>query len=257
MELETSTVDGQGRPVGQFHTGRWEVSDTRAATMTDAGELRLYLPGMLDVSVNDPQAGLLPATLRMTVIMPATRPELPAFVTFDNHPWDAFSGVTSFELTVGQTAAAKVLITNASGTPIGPPGCFLTWGSTNPSVVRIDEEGRILAVGEGYICITVSINVRSRCANARVSGTPLTEPIDEVLILNLPDTLQLGDSVRVEARLVRRGVPSDDSPVVWGAHSEAVEVDPTGWVRAARVGGATVSETIEHVTRQRFVQVIP
>ncbi len=255
LGFEVETVDGQGRSVGPFNTGRWEVSNTRAATVTDAGELRLYLPGTLDISVRDPDARLLPDTVRVTVLVSTTRPERPTSVTFNNEPWDAFSGPESFNLTVGQTADAKVLVTDATGTPISPSGRFVTWGSTNPGVMRIDDEGKVVAVGEGFTCITASINVRGRCANARVSGVP-SSPSDNVLVLNLPDTLQLGDSVQAAAVLVRGGVQTDAFPVVWGAHSAAVEVSPMGWVRAAQPGGATLSVTIDQVTRQRFVVVL-
>lgn len=123
----------------------------------------------------------------------------------------------------------------------------------DPRVAEIDDRGVVRALHDGTVCITVTIQGRSRCANLRVVGSPSNSPRPVITVTGLPAAIRVGESAQPAASLA--GAPP--APVVWGAHWNAVAVGPDGKLSALRPGTVTVSTTISNVTVQHAVVVNP
>jgi hypothetical protein len=245
-------ANNQVVPVGV--DAAWDILDSTAATITSDGALRAYLPGPFRVVATDPAGVLTAAAATVTALSPEPWTGQPFNVSFDQYAWDAF-GDTSLVVSIGTVLNAKVLISapDAGGQPVDRGRRFLTWGSTNTTAATIGDDGVVQALHGGYTCITVTIQGRSRCANLRVVGDAGTDPLPIISVSGLPTTMTVGDSVHAVATLLG----ARPAPVVWGSHSDPLDVAPDGWVHARKAGSVTLSTTIGHLTVQHGVQVQP
>lgn len=117
---------------------------------------------------------------------------------------------------------------------------FVNWKSSNPSVVTVDENGNVKAVGRGTAVVTAtSTYTSSKSADCSIT---VTSPLESVSLSTSGNiVLMEGKTSDLSASLVIN--PSDAVIVstTWSSSSSAVSVDNNGVVKANKVAEETTA----------------
>ena len=129
-------------------------------------------------------------------------------------------------------------------------GKTVTWSSTDDSVVKVDQEGNIEAVGIGTATITASVDDFSDSVAITVNS-PLTG-----IELNTQETsIKKGDTAQLEV-IYTPAETTDDTTVVWSSSDEDIaSVDENGVVTAKQDGTATITAAVGELTAECVVHV--
>lgn len=129
-------------------------------------------------------------------------------------------------------------------------GKTVTWSSTDDSVVKVDQEGNIEAVGVGTATITASCEEFSDSVTITVNA-PLTG-----ITLNTQETsIKKGDTADLDVIYTPEDT-SDDKTVTWtSSDDEIATVDENGVVTAVADGTATITATVGSLTAECIVHV--
>lgn len=153
--------------------------------------------------------------------------------------------LSAVELTMGEgdegtvTAVAK----DAAGRPLH--GRRVTWDSSDPSVVSVDVEGRLVALQFGRAQVTATIEGKSaamavsvtRAAVASVDITP------GAFVMEVGESRQMTAIVRDAAGRILAG-----RPIQWST-TDGAFISPNGLVTAVRPGYLTINAAADGMTR--------
>ena len=133
-------------------------------------------------------------------------------------------------------------------TPDDAASKALTYSSTDPSVVSVDENGNLTANAVGTSVITVTA--------ADGSGAMQTVTVT-VYDITLPAqrVIEAGKTAEVNAKVIPDGV-TDVVLVCSSSNEEVATVDENGIVNALRYGTAVISVTDGHITKDMTVTVV-
>lgn len=113
----------------------------------------------------------------------------------------------------------------------------LTWSSSNPTVVSVDERGSIMGLGYGTAVITAKAN-----ADPSMSGTcrvTVTRDVTGITLNKTSENIMIGSTIL----LIGKVVPSnaDNRELIWTSEKESIaRVDSTGLVTGVGVGTTTI-----------------
>ena len=129
-------------------------------------------------------------------------------------------------------------------------GKTVTWSSTDDSVVKVDQEGNIEAVGVGTATITASCEEFSDSVTITVNA-PLTG-----ITLNTQETsIKKGDTTDLDV-IYNPEDTTDDKKVTWTSSDDKIAtVDENGVVTAVADGTATITATVGSLTAECIVHV--
>ena len=146
LEVIVSPSDAEG------YTLQWESSDEAVASVSDDGEVTALSAGTADITVS---GGEISATCAVTVKEPVIPVES---VSLD---------VQQLELDLGETYAlqATVLPENATDKTV-------TWTSSAPETVSVDENGTLESISAGSATITVTTTNGGKTAECVVTVVP-------------------------------------------------------------------------------------
>ena len=176
------------------------------------------------------------------------------------------TGVEIDSINVGGEEHSEETITMPVGTygsifasvyPADATNRALVYSSDNESVLYVYSDGRISARSQGDAIITVS-SAENLAISSSVSVSVMTVPLEHIEIHNLPDSIRVGDSLRLEIEYY----PSNagEREVVWhSSDSSIVSIDERGTVTAHREGKAIVyatSEDNENITSLAEITVL-
>ena len=161
LEVIASPSDAEG------YTLQWESSDEAVASVSDDGEVTALSAGTADITVS---SGEISATCAVTVKEPVIPVES---VSLD---------VQQIELGIGETYAlqATVLPENATDKTV-------TWTSSAPEIVSVDENGTVESLAAGNATVTVTTVDGGMTAECEVTVAP---------IINGHEYVDLGLSVK-------------------------------------------------------------
>ena len=120
----------------------------------------------------------------------------------------------------------------------------LQWETSDPAVVTVDTEGKLLAVGYGQAVITGKTTDGSG-----LSVKCIVTVTDSTKKLTLSDTslkMQVGESAALSAELTPEPIVSEE--IVWEASGNAVTVDASGVVNAVKTGESDVKAYLKSDT---------
>jgi len=130
----------------------------------------------------------------------------------------------------------------ASVAPADADNQSVTWMSSNPSVVDVDESGTVTAVSVGTATVTVRTEDRGKTASCRVTVNPV--PVQAVSLSKESLTLTEGDHERLTASVAPSD--ADNQSVTWMSSNPSVaDVDARGEITAVSVGTATITVNTE------------
>lgn len=231
--LDAAVVDQFGSPMPSAQVS-WSSSDEAVATVSGSGVVTAEGVGDADIRAS---SGSASATVSVTVT------QEPAAVVVEP-PELAFEAL-------GQTATLSAEVRDANDNPI--PDAQTSWGSSDPAVANVTDEGVVTAVEEGSARITAS----HQDLTAQVSVTVGQVPARIVLSEASLEFDALEATVTVEARVEDAGGNLvDDAEVEWSSTDGAVaSVTAQGAVRSEGPGGATVVASSGELTAELPVTV--
>ena len=149
----------------------------------------------------------------------------------------AVSGVTldqtDLKLTVGDEALLKATVSPEDATDRA-----ITWSSSNPGIVTVDQGGRVKAVAEGSATVTAAAG--GKTASCKVSVLRGIVPVASVSLDRVSVTLEENQTTTLIATVS----PADatDKTVTWSTSDASVAtVGQDGLVTAVKQGAATIT----------------
>ncbi len=144
-------------------------------------------------------------------------------------------------LTLRRTNTRQLTATTRTNQNIIITGRPIRWGSSNSSIVSVDQNGLVTALTPGSVVISAEAD--QTIGNASITVTEI--PIGSCSLSPLSSKVTVTQSV--QPTLVLRDtannvIPSQGRPIVWTSNNEGVvTVSSTGLATTRRVGTATIT----------------
>ena len=233
LRLAADAFDANGHPVAgaQF---TWASDDESVATVDADG---------LVTAVGNGEASVTASTESAAGSAAVTVEQRPAEVRV--------SPAADTLVALGDTLRLSAQALDANGHPVA--GTDFSWTSDDESVVTVDADGLVTAVGNGEAGVTASTADVTGSAAVTVEQRPA-----EVRISPAADTLvALGDSVRLSAEaLDANGHVVPETEFTWqSGDTSIVAVDSTALVTAVTNGSAEVTASAGEVVGKAIVTV--
>ena len=204
-EQLTATVSPEGAAV------TWSSSDSDVATVSESGLVTAVKAGTATITakVNDETT----ATCTVTVEEKTT-----TMITLDK---------TEITLTVGNTEQLTA--------KVNPETETVTWGSSDPDVATVSDDGLVTAVKAGTATITAAL------ADGKEATCAVTVREETSISLNKTETtLTVGETEQLEAT-----VNPETETVTWtSSDTDVATVSKTGLVTAVKAGTATITAAL-------------
>ena len=203
-------------------------SSTAVATVSDAGLVTPVAPGTTTVTL---EAGGVSDTVTIVVIAEITSINVVE---------------TELDVITDETLPLEITVLNAAGQPVTDPS--LTFSSSDPAIVSVDNEGNVTGEGAGTATVTVS----GGGASDTIEITVFTAASGGISLGASSFTAQTGDVVDITDLVVVRdagGVIIPGADLVFTPTDAAVAtVDAAGMLTPLTVGGTLISVTSPDAT---------
>ena len=199
---------------------RWSVEEEAIASISDAGLITAKKTGSTTVTASYAGDISLKASFPLKVVKSLQSVSL--------------SGET--QVTEGKSIPLTVTFTPEDTTD----DKTVIFESSDTSVLKVDQEGKVTGIGAGKAVITVSVkdtdisdSLEIECL-ARITGVELNEQIKNGL------TLEVGDTYLAEAKTVPRGDTGEN--IRWSVEDETIaSISDAGLITAKKTGSTTVT----------------
>ena len=195
----------------------WRTSNKNIVKVNSTGLIKAIRPGTATITVTAEDGGFK-ASCKVTAIVPVTGVSLSR---------------TKLSLEKGKVFKLKANIAPADAT-----NKAVKWISGDPTVLKVDENGKVKAVGAGTAVITVKTkdgNFTAKCKiTVRVFPTG-------VKLSNTKLNLGTGKTMTLKSKVLPADAPQT---VTWSSSAPAVvSVSQTGLIRCKSVGSAVIKAT--------------
>ncbi len=195
----------------------WRTSNKNIVKVNSTGLIKAIRPGTATITVTAEDGGFK-ASCKVTAIVPVTGVSLSR---------------TKLSLEKGKVFKLKANIAPADAT-----NKAVKWISGDPTVLKVDENGKVKAVGAGTAVITVKTkdgNFTAKCKiTVRVFPTG-------VKLSNTKLNLGTGKTMTLKSKVLPADAPQT---VTWSSSAPAVvSVSQTGLIRCKGVGSAVIKAT--------------
>lgn len=229
----------------------WTSSDEAVATVDEDGLVTAVGPGAAEITVSVAD-GNISSTCLVTVTVTATGVTVPE---------------TSELVTNGENTANL----DAKATPEDATGITVTYESSDPSIVTVDETGLVTAVANGEADITTTltqVNDMATGETATAENSTQTEPlvltatthvvvttkVEAITLDNTEGILTVGNTHKINASVTPEN--ATDLTVTWtSSDNNIATVDADGNVKAVAVGNATITASAGNVSAEYALTV--
>ncbi len=202
----------------------------------------------------------IPDAEKTTDTTPDTTPEKTPEKTPDTTPVSSSLTLNRSDFTLGANESFQLKVNGSTGKA--------TWTVDNPNVVKVDENGKVTAVGGGHTTVTATVGGNKGTCIVRVQGmdkvsgntapaantaTPdanTATPAGGAVSFSKEDvTIKVGESFKLK-------VNGSTATPTWGVSNNAlVSVDQNGTVKGLAQGTATVQATVNGTKLSCIVRV--
>jgi hypothetical protein len=131
-------------------------------------------------------------------------------------------------------------LANVIGDAEGRTGRIVTWRSSEPSRVRVNERGLVTGLAAGVVTITATSEGRHGTSTVIVTD-PLNAPVS---VTPVRATLSAGESLQLTATTPKQDAGELQAPMTWSSdHPSRATVTATGLVTAIAPGTTTITAT--------------
>lgn len=229
----------------------WTSSDEAVATVDEDGLVTAVGPGTAEITVSVAD-GNISSTCLVTVTVTATDVTVPE----------------TLELVTNGENTANL---NAKATPEDATGITVTYESSDPSIVTVDETGLVTAVANGEADITTTltqVNDMATGETATAENSTQTEPlvltatthvvvttkVEAITLDNTEGILTVGNTHKINASVTPEN--ATDLTVTWtSSDNNIATVDADGNVKAVAVGNATITASAGNVSAEYALTV--
>lgn len=229
----------------------WTSSDETVATVDEDGLVTAVGPGAAEITVSVAD-GNISSTCLVTVTVTATGVTVP----------ETLELVTNGENTANLDAKA---------TPEDATGITVTYESSDPSIVKVDETGLVTAVANGEADITTTltqVNDMATGETATAENSTQKEPlvltatthvvvttkVEAITLDNTEGILTVGNTHKINASVTPEN--ATDLTVTWtSSDNNIATVDADGNVKAVAVGNATITASAGNVSAEYALTV--
>ena len=216
------TLTATVKPANATNKGvTWSSNNTSVATVSN-GVVKAVGIGNAVITVKTNDGGYTD-TCSITVTGPPTVPVTSVSLSS-----------TYMEMHVGGARTLEATVHPSDATDQS-----VSWKSSNPSVAKVDQHGKVTAVSAGSATVTVTTHDGSKTATCNVNVVSESVPATNIKLSKTTATLYEGESIRITAALT----PSNSTDTVaWKSSNTGVAtVDQDGNVKAVSKGTATIS----------------
>ncbi len=212
-------------------TYKWTSADSRIATVTADGRITAVKAGTVKLTCTSLENSALKTTVTLTVHEPVTD------VTLDESQVTLYTPFT-------KKLTATVLPSNASNKAV-------TWSSSDASVVKVDSNGNVTAVGKGEATVTVKSKDTGKEATCKFV---VYTGVEDIITEKSAYSLHENTSVKVDYTI--NPATADDPRVTFSSSDESVfTVSEDGTINGISKGEAQL--TVTSVQNPDVSKVIP
>ncbi len=214
----------------------YESSDETVVKVDENGNIEAVGEGEATITITSKDDPTKKETVKVKVEKPA-EPEIPTEP--EKVPVDKVTVEKSdFILEKGETDKIAATVTPDNATEKG-----VTYKSADESIVKVDENGNITAVGEGKTYITViSKDDPTKAATVFVTVKPVRVPVEELITDREEITLDRGQTDKITVTVTPDGA-TEKGLTYESSDEKVVKVDKNGKITAVGEGEATVTVT--------------
>ena len=224
--------------VDELHIAKGEISGLSVSYNSDASDTRLRWISSDESVVTVDQSGRVEGVsggkAYVSVITPSGKST--SALVYVDVPGEAMR-ISPEELTVGVGASVHL---NASFLPTDCTDSVRSWVSSDSSVVRVDENGEMRAVGQGKVYISaLSEGGLTGSMEVTVEAAP-----EDIQLDPSRATLERGDELQLQLLFLNEDGSVDNEtshPLTWTSSNESVAtVDRNGKVTALKSGSCRI-----------------
>ena len=217
IEGESATLTATVSPDDATEkTVTWSSSDETVATVDETGTVTAVKVGEATITA---QAGEQTATCKVTV-----KPIPVSSITLDK---------TSLTLTEDESATLTATVK-----PDNATDKTVIWSSSDASIAKVDQNGKVTAVKEGTATITAKVGEKSATCNVTVSKKVIA--VTSITLSKTELKLEEGGSATLTATV--KPDNATDKTVTWTSSDKRIAtVDASGKVTAIKEGTATIT----------------
>lgn len=163
-------------------------------------------------------------------------------------------------LTMAKGTSDKLTLTATPANAL--VGKTVAWTSSDESVVTVDNDGNITAVGVGTARVTVSVTETTGGVSTEVGSAyadiTVNAPLTGINITseNNLSTIMKGTSLQLTAEFIPEGTTTDTTGLVWSSSDEDIAtVDQNGLVTAIEDGTVTIYATVGDIRGEYQITV--
>jgi len=200
----------------------WESSDPSVATVNN-GVVTAVKAGTATITAKSSNGKT--ATCTVTVTPVSAEPTAVTVTPETNN------------VTVGSATQLTATLTPSNATTT------LTWTSSDPSVIRVDSNGLVAAVGKGKAQVIVkTANDKYAFVKFNVSAAQQNVAVESVTLPSETNTMYTGDTLQLSATVLPQN--ATDKSLTWKSYDEnIVSVDQNGLLTAKAKGQTVVTVT--------------
>ena len=165
--------------------------------------------------------------------------------------------ITAFpaEINLGDKASV-----NARALPQNASNPALNYHSSNEAILKVYADGRLEAVSEGNVTITVFAKENAeKSYSVNVTVINKVIPLESISLTNIPSELRVNQSHRLEAKL--NPINTTQKNLIWHSNApEILTVTNSGTIKGISKGNATITVTSKEndaITASVTIQVLP
>ena len=216
---ETYRMQATVLPEGSAQTVTWFSSNPEVATVNKNGLVTAVAEGTVTITATTTDGTDLSATCEVTVMLPPV-----VSVTLNRE---------ELVRLVGETFQLQVTVLPAEALQV------VTWLTSNPEVVTVDETGLVTAVAEGTATITATTTDGTELS--ATCEVTVAIPASSVTLDQSELQKFIGETCQLQATVLPEAAIQN---VIWlSSNPEVATVDETGLVTAVGSGAATITAT--------------
>ena len=205
----------------------WSSSDSSVATVDSKGVIKGIKSGTVTITAKT-KDGKVVGTTTITVKVTPTPVPTPKVITSLSFAQDNIS------IKKGNTLGLVVEVE-----PAELSNTKLTWTSSDSSIVKVDENGKITGIKEGTATITVT-SPNGKKATCTVNVTVDTIEVEEITLIPDKTTLEINETGQITAIIEPENATNRE--LVWSSSDPSiVTVDSNGVIKGIKEGTVTIT----------------